>query len=48
MKWAGHILVACMGEFRNAYRILAGKPEGKRAFGRLGRKCESNFKMYLK
>jgi hypothetical protein len=27
MKWAGH--VARMGEKRNAYRILVGKPEGK-------------------
>jgi hypothetical protein len=26
MKWAGH--VARMGETRNAYRILVGKPEG--------------------
>jgi hypothetical protein len=31
-KWAGHM--ACMGQKRNAYRILAGKPEGKRALGR--------------
>jgi hypothetical protein len=28
MRWAGH--VARMGEKRNAYRILVGKPEGKR------------------
>jgi hypothetical protein len=28
MRWAG--LVAGMGETRNAYRILVGKPEGKR------------------
>jgi hypothetical protein len=27
MRWAGH--VARMGEKRNAYRILVGKPEGK-------------------
>jgi hypothetical protein len=26
-KWVGH--VACMGEKKNAYRILVGKPEGK-------------------
>jgi hypothetical protein len=32
MKWAGH--VAQMGEKRNAYRILVGKPEGKRPLGR--------------
>jgi hypothetical protein len=27
MRWAGH--VARMGEKRNAYRILVGKPEGR-------------------
>jgi hypothetical protein len=31
MTWAGH--VACMGEKRDAYRILVGKPEGKRPLG---------------
>jgi hypothetical protein len=37
MRWAGH--VARMGEPRNAYRILVGKPEEKRPLGRprLGR-----------
>jgi hypothetical protein len=28
----GH--VACTGEMRNAYKILVGKPEGKRPLGR--------------
>jgi hypothetical protein len=32
MKWAEH--VARMGEVRNAYEIVVGKPEGKRALGR--------------
>jgi hypothetical protein len=32
MRWAGH--VALMGEKRNAYRILVGKPGGKRPPGR--------------
>jgi hypothetical protein len=32
MRWAGH--VAQVGETRNAYRILVGKPEGKRPLGR--------------
>jgi hypothetical protein len=32
MRWAGH--VAQMGEKRNAYRILAEKPGGKRQPGR--------------
>jgi hypothetical protein len=32
MRWAGH--AARIGEKRNAYRILVGKPEGKRPLGR--------------
>jgi hypothetical protein len=32
MRWAGY--VARMGEKRNVYRILVGKPEGKRPLGR--------------
>jgi hypothetical protein len=32
MKWAGN--VARMGERRNAYRLLEGKPEGKRPLGK--------------
>jgi hypothetical protein len=32
MRWAGH--VARMGENRNMYRLLVGKPEGKRPLGR--------------
>jgi hypothetical protein len=32
MRWAGH--VARMGEKKNAYRLLVGKPEGKRPLGR--------------
>jgi hypothetical protein len=28
MRWAGH--VARMGDKRNVYRLLVGKPEGKR------------------
>jgi hypothetical protein len=31
MRWAGY--VARMGEKRNAYRILVGKPEGKGPLG---------------
>jgi hypothetical protein len=32
MRWEGH--VAQMGEKRKAYRLLVGKPEGKRPLGR--------------
>jgi hypothetical protein len=46
MKWAGH--VARMGEMRNAYRILVGKPEGKRPLGRPRRRWVDNVKMDLR
>jgi hypothetical protein len=32
MRWAGH--VARLGEKKNAYRLLVGKPEGRRPLGR--------------
>ena len=32
MRWAGH--VASMGEERGVYRVLVGKPEGRRPPGR--------------
>jgi len=34
MSWAGH--VARIGEMRNAYKMLVGKPEGKRPLGNVG------------
>jgi hypothetical protein len=37
-----------MGEKRNAYRILLGKPEGKRQLGRPRRSWVNNIKMCLK
>jgi transcription termination factor 2 len=45
MRWAGH--VARMRERRNAYRILVGKPEEKRALGRPRRRWVDNIKMDL-
>jgi hypothetical protein len=43
MRWARH--VARMGETRNAYRILVGKPEGKRPLGRPRRRWVDNIKI---
>jgi hypothetical protein len=37
-----------MGEKRNAYRILAGKPEGTRPLGRPRRRWVNNIKMGLR
>ena len=45
MRWTGH--VACMGEGRGVYRVLVGKPEGKRPLGRPRRRWEDNIKMDL-
>jgi len=45
MRWAGH--VACMGEGRGVYRVLVGKPEGKRPLGRPRCRWEDNIKMDL-
>jgi hypothetical protein len=36
-----------MGEGRGAYRILVGRPEGRRPLGRHRRRCEDNIKMDL-
>ena len=45
MRWAGR--VACMGEERGAYRVLVGKPEGKRPLGRSRRRWVDNIRMDL-
>jgi hypothetical protein len=37
-----------MGEKLNAYRILVGKPEGKRPLGRLKHRRMDNIKMNLR
>ena len=41
----GHVV--CMGERRGIYRILVGKPEGKRPLGRPRHRWEDNIKMDL-
>ena len=45
MRWAGH--VARMGEERGVYRVLVGKPEGKRPLGRPRRRRVDNIRMDL-
>ena len=45
MRCAGH--VARVGERRGVYRVLVGKPEGKRPMGRPRRRLDENIKMDL-
>jgi hypothetical protein len=42
MRWAGQ------GEGRNVYRVLVGKPEGKRPLGRPRHRWEGGIKMDLR
>jgi hypothetical protein len=46
MRYTGH--VARMGEKRNAYRILVGKPEGKRLLGNPRLRWVDNIEMDLR
>ena len=46
MRWAGH--VARIGQGRGVYRVLVGKPEGKRPMGRPRCRWEDNIMMDLK
>jgi hypothetical protein len=46
MRWAGH--VARMRENRKVYRVLVGKPEGKRPLGRPGCRWEDGIRMDLR
>jgi hypothetical protein len=45
LRWAGH--VARVEEGRSAFKILTGKPTGKRALGRPWRRWEDNIRMDL-
>jgi hypothetical protein len=45
IRWAGH--VARMAEKRNTYRLLVGKPEGKKSLGRPRRRLVDNIRMDL-
>jgi hypothetical protein len=46
MRWVGH--VAHIREGRCVYRVLVGRPEGKKPLGRPRRKWEDNIKMDLR
>jgi len=43
MRWVGHL--SCMGEERGVYRVLVGKPEGRRPLGRPRRRWMDNIRM---
>jgi len=45
MRWAGH--VACMGAERGVYRVLVGKPVGRRPLGTPRRRWVDNIRMGL-
>ena len=45
MRWIGH--AARMGEERGAYRVLVGKPEGRRPLGRPRHRWVDNIRMDL-
>ena len=45
IRWAGH--VACIGDRKGAYRILVGRPDGKRPLVRPRLRWEDNIKMDL-
>jgi hypothetical protein len=45
MRWARH--VTRVGGERNVYKVLTGKPEGKRPLGRPKRRCEDGIRMDL-
>ena len=45
LRWAGH--VTRMEEGRSAFKILTGKPTGKRSLGRPRRRWEDNIRMDL-
>ena len=45
MRWAGHVVR--MGDERGVYRVLVGKPDGKRPLGRPRRRRVDNIRMDL-
>jgi hypothetical protein len=45
MRWTRHM--ACMGDRKGAYRVLVGRPDGKKSLGRPRYRWEINIKMDL-
>ena len=45
VRWAGHVVR--MGEEKGSYRVLVGKPEGKRPLGRPRRRWVDNIRVDL-
>jgi hypothetical protein len=43
VRWVEY--VARMGEMKNAYKILIGKPDGKKSLGRTRRRWEDNSRL---
>jgi hypothetical protein len=46
MRWVGH--AACMGKMTNAYKMLVGRPEGKRPLGRLWHRLKHNIRLAVR
>jgi hypothetical protein len=46
VRWT--MIVARVGDIRNAFRILVKKLKGKRPLGRTRRRCVENIKIYLR
>jgi hypothetical protein len=46
MRWVGH--VARVEDGRGVYRVLVGRPEGKRSLGRPSHRWDDNIKMNLR
>jgi hypothetical protein len=46
MRWVGH--VTCRGDRRGSYRVLVGRPDGKRTLGSPRHRWEDNIKVSLR
>jgi hypothetical protein len=43
MRWEGQVTL--IGESKSVYRVLVGKPDGRRPLGKPRGRCEDNIKM---